>query len=404
MAKVVVLGGGYAGLRAIKVLIDKAPKDTQLVLVSDTRIHTEKTNIHEVAAGTTAPASISFDVAEVAKPQRVKFILDTVTGIDLENKTVALKGDAEPLSYDYVIIALGFRSETFGISGAEENALPLTTLDQASAVATHIENQIKHYQESQDPNDLKVIVCGAGFTGIELLGELIHSTRQWAKKYNTPNVELYCVEAATSILPMFDHGLADFAVDYLKRNGVQFLLGAKISGVEDGKVVYQKDEEQQEVTGNSIVWTVGVGGSHVMDDPAFSSKRGRSITQDDLSLNADHPEVFVVGDVAAIMNPANNRPWPTTAQVALKSAAHAAENVANLISGGSATPFVFHSLGTVASLGRTQAIGEVSMGGKQVKLKGYPASALKKVIVDRSLYFDNGVSGILKHGRFDVWH
>lgn len=404
MAKVVVLGGGYAGLRAIKVLMDKVPGETQLVLVSDTRTHTEKTNIHEVAAGTAKPGDISFDIAEVAKPQRVKFIQDTVTGIDLENKSVELKESVEPLTYDYVIIALGFRSETFGIPGAEENALPLTTLAQASAVADHIENQIKHYQESQDPNDLKVVVCGAGFTGIELLGELIHSTREWAKKYNTPNVELYCVEASTNILPMFDRGLADFAVDYLKRNGVQFVLGAKISGVEEGKVVYQKDEEEQTVEGNSIVWTVGVGGSHVMDDPAFSSKRGRSITQPDLSLNPDHPEVFVVGDVAAIMNPENNRPWPTTAQVALKSAAHAAENVANLVKGGSATPFIFHSLGTVASLGRTQAIGTVAMGGKQVKLKGYPASALKKVIVDRSLFYDNGVGGIFKHGRFDVWH
>lgn len=404
MAKVVVLGGGYAGMRAIKVLIDKAPKDTQLVLISNTRVHTEKTNIHEVAAGTTTPKEISFDVAEVAKPQRVKFIQDTVTGIDLANKEVKLQESDEPVDYDYVIIALGFRSETFGIKGAQENSLPLTTLDEAAAVAEHIENQIKHYQDSQDPNDLKVVVCGAGFTGIELLGELIHSVKKWSQKYNTPNVELYCVEVATSILPMFDHGLADFAVDYLKRNGVQFVLGAKISGVEPGKVVYEKDDETQEVTANSIVWTVGVSGSHVMDDPAFSSKRGRVITKDDLSLNDEHPEVFVVGDVAAIMNPANNRPWPTTAQVALKSAAHAAANVANLVSGGSATPFEFHSLGTVASLGRTQAIGEVAMGSKQVKLKGYPASALKKVIVDRSLFYDNGVSGILKHGRFDVWH
>lgn len=404
MAKIVVLGGGYAGMRAIKVLIDKAPKDSQLVLVSDNRVHAEKTNIHEVAAGTTKAADISFDVSEVAKPDRVKFIQDTVTGIDMDNKEIQLQDAAEPLTYDYVIVALGFRSETFGIKGAEENALPLTDLDQAQAAAEHIEAQIKNYKTSQDPNDLKVVVCGAGFTGIELLGELTHSTKKWAQQYGTPNIELYCVEAATNILPMFDQSLADFAVDYLKRNGVQFILGAKISGVEPGKVVYDKDEQTQEVAANSIIWTVGVSGSHVMDDPAFSARRGRSIPRKDLSLNDDHPEVFVVGDVAAIMDPESNRPYPTTAQIALKSAARAAENVANLVQGGSSVPFTFHSLGTVASLGRTQAIGEVTMGNKPIKLKGYPASALKKVITDRSLYFDNGVKGIAKHGRFDLWH
>lgn len=404
MAKIVVLGGGYAGMRAIKVLLEQAPKDAQLVLVSDTRVHTEKTNIHEVAAGTTKPEEISFDVSEVAKPSRVKYVQDTVTGIDLDKKEIALKNDSEPLTYDYVIIGLGFRSETFGIKGAEENALPLTNLEQAKAVSAHIEAQIQRFQESQDPNDLKVVVCGAGFTGIELLGELIHSTKKWAKMYDTPNVELYCAEAATNILPMFDQGLADFAVDYLKRNGVQFILGAKISGVEPGKVVYDKDDETQELNANTIIWTVGVSGSHVMDDPQFSARRGRVIPREDLSLSEEHPEAFVAGDVAAIMNPENDRPWPTTAQIALKSAAQAAQNVANLAKGGSSVPFAFHSLGTVASLGRTQAIGQVLMGSKDVKLKGYPASAMKKVITDRSLFFDNGVKGILKHGRFDIWH
>jgi len=403
MATILVLGGGYAGMRAIKFLQREVPSEDKIVLVDKTGTHTEKTNLHEVAAGTIAPDRITYEINDVIG-SRVEFIRDTVTHVDVDQKQVTLT-EHEPLTYDYLVLALGFQSETFGLKGAAENALPMDDLETSEAVYQHIEAKAKHYAETQDPNDLSIAVCGAGFTGIELLGELSQSLPKLQTRYNTPAFKVTCLEMGKSILPMFDKSLADYALAFMDKHNIEMKLGAAITEIKPGAVVYQDkntdDETAHEVAANTIVWTVGVSGSQVIADSGFEQRRNRVVVKDDLTLEG-HPEVYIIGDVSAVMDPANNRPYPTTAQIALACGSHAAKNIGLALRGHETRPFVYKSSGTVASLSDRDGIGEIFSSNK--KIHGYIASAMKKIITDRSLMESAHLSTTLAKGRFDLYH
>ncbi|KRO04583.1 MULTISPECIES: NAD(P)/FAD-dependent oxidoreductase [Levilactobacillus] len=400
MATILVLGGGYAGMRAIKFLQREVPSEDKIILVDKTSTHTEKTNLHEVAAGTIAPDRITYEINDVIS-SRVDFICDTVTNVDVDQKQVTL-ADHEPITYDYVIVALGFQSETFGLKGAEENALPMDDLATSEAVYQHIEAKVKGYAQSQDPNDLVVAVCGAGFTGIELLGELTQSLPKLQTRYNTPAIKLVCLERSPAILPMFDKSLADYAMAFMAKHNVDMKLGSNIKEIKPGAVVYSDgNDEEHEVPANTIVWTVGVSGSQVIADSGFEQRRNRVVVEPDLSI-ADHPEVYIVGDVAAVMDADSERPYPTTAQIALAAGAQAAKNIGLQRRGRETLPFVYKSVGTVASLSDRDGIGEIFSSNR--KIKGYVASAMKKVITDRSLLESAHLSTVFSKGRFDLYH
>lgn len=400
MATILVLGGGYAGMRAIKFLQREVPSEDDIILVDKSGTHAEKTNLHEVAAGTIAPDRITYEINDVIG-NRVTFIQDAVTNVDVDQKQVTLKNH-EPISYDYLVLALGFQSETFGLKGAEENALPMDDLETSEAVYQHIEERVKSYAQTQDPNDLVVAVCGAGFTGIELLGELTQSLPKLQTRYNTPAVKLICLERSPAILPMFDESLAEYAMQFMAKHNVEMRLGSNIQEIKPGAVVYtDSQDEQHEQAANTIVWTVGVSGSHVIADSGFDQRRNRIVVKDDLSIEG-HPEVFVVGDVAAVMDPESKRPYPTTAQIALAAGAQAAKNIGLKLRGRETRPFVYKSVGTVASLSDRDGIGEIFSSKR--KVKGYPASALKKVITDRSILESAHLSTVFSKGRFDLYH
>ncbi|GEO75107.1 NADH dehydrogenase [Levilactobacillus namurensis] len=400
MATILVLGGGYAGMRAVKFLQREVPSEHEIILVDKSGTHTEKTNLHEVAAGTIAPEKITYEINDIIG-SRVNFIRDTVTNVDVDQKQVTL-ADHEPITYDYLVLALGFQSETFGLKGAEENALPMDDLATSEAVYQHIEKTIKGYNQTQDPNDLTIAVCGAGFTGIELLGELTQSLPKLQTKYNTPAIKLVCLERMTSILPMFDKSLGDYAMQFLAKHNVEMKLGSSITEITPNSVMYTDGNDQEhEVKANTIVWTVGVSGSHVIADSGFEQRRNRVVVNDDLTLK-DHPEVYIIGDVSAVMDPESNRPYPTTAQIALAAGTQAAKNIGLQLRGRATQKFVYKSSGTVASLSDRDGIGEI--GSSNRKVKGYVASALKKIITDRSLFESAHLSTVFAKGRFDLYH
>ncbi|MEI5841382.1 NAD(P)/FAD-dependent oxidoreductase [Lacticaseibacillus rhamnosus] len=395
MADVVILGAGYAGIRAVKTLSKLAPKGTTLTVVDQNANHEERTQLHEVAAGTVPATKITFNIQQVL-PKDVQFIQSKVSKVDVSSKLVVLENHA-PLRYDYLIIALGFRSEDFGLPGAAENALPLDNVTSAETIAKTIEQRVANYKQSQDPKDLTVIVAGAGFTGVELLGELTHSLPALAQKYDTPPVKIISMEMATRILPMFDEKLANYAMDYLKSHGVTMMTGSKITKIEPNAVVYADGDQEKKVEGNTIIWTVGVSGSDVIADSGFNQRRNRVVVSNHLNLT-DHPEVFIIGDVSAVMTDAG-RPYPTTAQISSQEGDHAGKNVAAALNGQPLTDFVYKPKGTVASLGSQDGIAQI---GKSHKYTGFIAKVLKRVITDKSLLEDANLSTMLKQGRWPL--
>src|SRR5699024_1633167 len=208
-----------------------------------------------------------------------------------------------------------------------------------------------NYKESQNEADLSIIVCGAGFTGVEILGELIDTAKILKAKYGVPEIKVTCLEMATHILPMFDEGLANYAVSFLEKHGIKILTGAKITKIEKDGVIYMDGEEEKRVDGSTIIWTVGVSGSDVIKDSGLEARRNRVMTTEFLNLE-DHPEAFFIGDDSAMIPEGQERPLPTTGQLAIAEGTGAAFNVAASINGKDLKKFVYHSLGTIASLGQ----------------------------------------------------
>ncbi|EOH92814.1 pyridine nucleotide-disulfide family oxidoreductase [Enterococcus haemoperoxidus ATCC BAA-382] len=398
---VVILGAGYAGLRALHEL-QKGNNDLKITLVDQNDYHFEATDIHEVAAGIQTSERITYPIKDVVKSACTTFVQGRVEKIDSENQLVHLK-DQEEISYDYLIVALGYESESFGIPGVEEFSLKMVDIPTSEKVYQHLTEQMEAYKETKDENCLKIVVCGAGFTGIELLGSLHEGKKKLAEiaGVDPEKIQLYCVEAVTRLLPMFSEKLGGYGIDHLKKWGVNFLVGKPIKEIKQDTVVYldnAETNELNELNAKTIIWTTGVSGSHVVGDSGFAAKRGRVMVNPDLT-DAGHNNVYIIGDCSAVMDKESNRPYPTTAQISLKMGEHAGKNIKAQLKGEPTKEFTFKSLGSVASIGNSHAFGEVG----KMEVKGYPASVIKKVIMDRSLFETGGIKEMLAKGRFDFY-
>jgi NADH dehydrogenase len=397
--KIVILGAGYAGLKTAKQL-QKKNVNAEIILVNKNEYHYESTQLHEVAAGTEPGSKISFNIADVIDSNKVTFIQDEVTLIKKEEKKVILAKKGE-ISYDYLVIALGFESETFGIPGVNEFSKPLVDIKTAEAARQYLDTNLANYAKSKNEADLSIAVCGAGFTSIEYLGEITNRIPKLAEKLNFPadKVKITCIEAMPTLLPMFSEKLGTYGIDVLKKRGVNFIVGTPIKEIKENTVVYEQDGELKELTANTVIWTTGVRGSAVVGDSGFDERRGRVVVESDLSV-AGFPEVFMIGDVSAVMDGDSGRPFPTTAQIALQQGAYLGNALAAKLNNQSVEAFTYKPLGTVASIGNNVGLGNVM--GKEVK--GYIGSIMKKNIINKSLVTTGGTKTLLKKGRFDYYH
>ena len=394
--KIVVLGAGYAGLKTTRNLTRMlSPDEADIVLVNKHNYHYESTWLHEVAAGTINPNQARFMISDVINPNRVRLIYDTVSEIDTEGQRVLL--ETGEITYDYLVIALGFESNTFGIKGMEENAFAIVDIDSSRLIREHIELQFAKYNTEENPDDssLTILVGGAGFTGIEFVGELAERIPQLCRKYDIDRnkARIINVEAQPSILPMFDKDLVSYAMKSLEDRGVEFRLGTAINEcTEDGFIV---GEDNEKIKAGTIVWTGGVTGSSVLGKSGFEITRGKITVDGDLRAPG-YDNVFVLGDCAWVMDEEAGRPYAPTAQSAIQHADTCAYNIRALLHGEPLQKFVLEDRGTVASLGVTDGIGSIFSG---TKLKGKAAAAMKKVVDNRSIFLLGGTKILLKKGK-----
>src|SRR5699024_8236431 len=166
--KIVVLGAGYAGLKTVRDLTKAlSPDEADIVLINKHNYHYETTWLHEVAAGTINPNQARFMISDVVNPSRVRLIYDTVEKVNKEDQRVILENGE--ITYDYLVIATGFETNTFGIKGMEENSLSIVDINSSRLIREHIELKFAKYSagEITDESALTILVGGAGFTGIE---------------------------------------------------------------------------------------------------------------------------------------------------------------------------------------------------------------------------------------------
>ncbi|KIL42617.1 NAD(P)/FAD-dependent oxidoreductase [Jeotgalibacillus soli] len=398
---VVVLGAGYGGLSVITKLQKLIGSDeADIVLVNKNDYHYETTWLHEASAGTMHHDKVRYDIAGVLDKGKVSFVKASVENIDTAAQKVIT--DRAEIAYDYLVVGLGFEGETFGIPGLKEHAFSIANIKAARQIREHIEYQFATYslEEVKDPSRLTIIVGGAGFTGIEFLGELGERVPELCKEYDIDPkaVRILCVEAAPMVLPGFDKELVDYAVAHLESKGIEFSIGTPVvEATEEGVKIKKGEDQFEEIKSATVVWAAGVRGNSIIEKAGFENMRARVKVDPDLRAPG-HNNVFIVGDCALMINEEVNRPYPPTAQIAMQQGAHVAHNLVALLKGEELESFTPDLKGTVCSLGGDDAIGEVF--GR--KITGKRAAFMKKVIDNRALLIIGGPGLVFKKGKLKM--
>ncbi|MBM7554323.1 NAD(P)/FAD-dependent oxidoreductase [Thalassobacillus pellis] len=393
--RIVVLGAGYAGMMTTKRLTQKLnPEEAEIVLVNKHNYHYQTTWLHEVAAGTINTNQARVMISDVINPDRVRLVYDSVVKVKKDEKRVELENGE--LEYDYLVVALGFETNTFGIKGMKENAFFIQDVDSCRHINEHIEYQFAKYnnEENAEDHSLNILVGGGGFTGIEFVGELAEKVPKLCRKYDIDpaKARIINVEAAPSIMPGFDEDLVDYARKSLQERGVEFREGAKISECKEDAFVINDEEE---IKAGTIVWTGGVTGNSVLGESGFELTKGKVTVEDTLQAPGNE-NIFVLGDCAWVMNKEDGKPYPPNAQGAIQHATTCANNIKALLHGESLEPFVFDNKGVVASLGKSDAMGTVF---SDKKLYGKTAASMKKVVDNRYILMLGGPKLFLKKGK-----
>ncbi len=394
--KILVLGAGYAGMMTTKKLSQQLrPDEADITLVNKHNYHYLTTWLHEVAAGTATPNSSRVMISDVVNTKRVQLHFDSVVEIKKDEQRVILENGE--LSYDYLVIALGFETATFGIPGIKEHALKIENINSSRYIRDHIEFQFARYSSSDEKNEdaLNILVGGAGFTGIEFVGELAKRVPELCKEYNVPRekVRIINVEAAPNILPGFDEELVEYAQKSLEERGVEFRIGTKIQKcTEEGFIV---GDDHEEIKAGTVVWTGGVQANPVVQQSGFELVKGKVNVDGDLRVPG-HDNLFIIGDCSWVMDKENDRPYPANAQSAIQEAETCASNLTSLLRNEDLQDFSFDYKGTVASLGGADAMGTIL---DDKKLYGMKAKAMKNIIDDRYLFLVGGPKLVLKKGK-----
>ncbi|MBZ5203157.1 NAD(P)/FAD-dependent oxidoreductase [Planomicrobium chinense] len=398
---ILVLGAGYGGLTTVVNLQKVLGTDgADITLINKNEYHYESTWLHEAAAGTLLPEQVRYDIKDVIDSVKTKFVQATVEAIDVKGKKVTT--DNGVFTYDYLVIGLGFEGETFGIPGLDKYALSIANVKAARYIREHIEFQFANWsaEEEKDDSRLTIVVGGAGFTGIEFLGELANRVPELCKEYDVPRekVRVVCVEAAPMVLPGFDPELVSYAVGKLESKGIEFSIGTPVvEATPEGVNIKKGDDNFEFIKAGTVVWAAGVRGSKLIEESGIENMRARVKVEPDLRAPG-FSDVFIVGDCALMINEETNRPYPPTAQIAMQQGETVAKNINSLIKGEDTMPFVPDLKGTVCSLGEDDAIGVVF--GK--KITGKRASFMKKMIDNRALLLVGGPGLVMKKGKFNV--
>jgi NADH:ubiquinone reductase (H+-translocating) len=361
--QVVILGGGFGGIGAARKL-KKA--GVEVTLVDEHDYHTFQPFLYQVATDLLETTAVGHPLRDLFHDQdNVRVHQAPVTTVDLAGREVRF-ADMAPLSYDYLVLALGAEVDFFGVEGAAEHAFPLYTLRDAMRLRDHVlgkwEAADKEPALAED-GALDVVVVGGGPTGVESAGALAELYRSnFAADYPgipQDKARIILVEAGPALLPMFHPDIQSYAKRALEDRHVEVRLGDVVAAIEPTRV---RLESGTVLDAHTLVWGAGLHANPVVASLGLPLQHGHRLpVGPDLSV-VGHPEVFAVGDLAWITDTKTNDVLPQLGSVALQAGEHAGHNIARLAAGQASEPFRYHDKGTMATIGRGAAVIQTHHG------------------------------------------
>jgi NADH dehydrogenase len=362
----VIVGGGFGGLYAARALRNVP---VQVTLLDRRNYHLFQPLLYQVATAALSPGDIASPIRWILRHQKnVEVLLADARRIDSGRRTIVL-ADAE-MPYDFLILATGATHAYFGHDEWRQPAPGLKTLEDALEIRRRVLLAYERAERESDPARreamLTFVVIGGGPTGVELAGALAEISRQSLARdfrhFDPGSARIILVEAGPAILTAFPESLREAAREHLATLGVEVRTGSVVSGVADGRV----EAGGSTINAATVLWAAGVAASPVGASLGVPTDRaGRVIVQPDLTI-AEHPEIFVIGDLASFTGP-DGKPLPGVAQVAIQMGKHAARNISRALDRQPYQPFVYRNLGNMATIGRASAIADFGW----LRLKGW---------------------------------
>jgi len=392
--RIVILGGGFAGVTTAKSLeqVFGADRDVEFTLVSETNALLFTPMLAEVAGSSLEPTHISSPLRTSLR--RTQIVRGNVRAIDLAQCSVMLgvgMSDGSEhdwkLAYDHLVLALGSTSNYFGQHNVEHEAFDFKSLLDAMRIRNHVIDMFE--RADREPNAekraplLTFVVAGGGFAGVELAGALNDFARGIAVDYprlQPDEISVILVHARDRILPELSPSLAAYALEHMSARGVRFRLNTRVADACSGVVVLHSSEE---LAARTLVWTAGtIPNLSLQTLSVARDKRGAVIVDGTLAVSGQ-PGLWAVGDCAAVTDAKTGQPCPPTAQFALREAQTLAKNIRAAIRGTTPLPFHFNSLGALCVIGHQTACAELTLPflrGTTVRFSGLLAWAAWRAI------------------------
>lgn len=350
--RVVVLGGGFGGLSAVKSM-RKLPVD--VTLVDRHAYNTFQPLLYQVATAGLNPGDITYFLrSRHARQENMRFVKGDVVHVDTTARRVDLDAGLS-LDYDYLVVAIGVTTNYFGVPGAEEHAFGLYTRGQALAVRDRMFSDLERAVRRGQPRDLRMLVVGGGATGVEMAGTLAElrnaGARQLYPELDADRMHITLVEMTPTLLAPFPRRLRAYAQRALQKRGVQLRLSTTVKEVHpDGVVV----DDGELIGAGLVIWASGIKAPDYLAGWGVpQGKGGRIETEPDLRVRG-HDDVFAVGDIAVTPDE-----LPQLAQPALQGGTHAGRQIARLLAGEPTLPFRYLDKGILATIGRSSAVAKI---------------------------------------------
>ncbi len=432
--QIVILGGGYSGVHAGLILEKHFRKnpDVEITLIDRNTFHTLMTELHEVAGHRVEPESVQVPFRKIFGGKRVRVVNDNIRTVDFSKK--AAVGERGRYPFDYIVIGSGSEPEFFGIPGIREHSYTLWSFEDALRLRHHLETVFRRAETEPDParrrSLLTFVVAGAGFTGVEMAGELLEYRDVMCRKYaiDRADVKVTLIEALPTILPILNGSLRAKAEARLRKMNCDVRLDSPITGAEKGLV---RLADGSAVETDTFIWTCGVMGArfagmlsltkgrcgnrgcylqraqgtcgmkdclYIWKNPDTANKKGRVLVNDEMR-SADYRNVFAAGDNGWFLE--NNKPLPQIVETAEQTAATAAHNIIADIECRPPRKFKSSFHGFMVCVGSRWGVSDA--GG--LMLSGFAALAMKHLI---NLYYLFGIAGVnqcweyLKHEFLDA--
>jgi len=365
--RVLVLGGGFAGVYAAMALERALGNDTgvKITLVSRDNYFLFTPMLHEVAAS-------DLDVTHIVNPirkllRRSEFIQGDVTGIDLERRSVRVRHGVEApheheLRFDHVVLALGSTTNFFDTPGVAERAFPMRSLGDALAlkdrVLTSLEEADSECCTTARRALLNFVVTGGGFAGVETVGAIhdhLRSSLRFYPNLRSDDVRMVLVHSGERLLPELDARLGRYAEEKLRARGIEVRLGTRVRSMDTDGV---RLDDGDTVPSRTVVWAAGNAPHRLIADLACERERGRVLVDEFLRVPG-FDGVWALGDCALVPDPRTGGFHPPTAQHASRQAKTVARNIQAALGHGRAKPFSFRTLGQLASIGRRAGVAQM---------------------------------------------